>query len=252
MFVVTGGGSGIGRALARTLAIKGKKVLIIGRREKALAETASFSPLISSLCADVATRKGRDDIATALQTNISIEGLIHNAATIEPIAPIANIDESTWQQAIATNLNAPLFLTQLLLPKLKHGRVLHIGSAVAYFPVMGWAAYCVTKAGLSMLTRCWQLESRQVAFASVMPGIIDTDMQALIRHARFMDEEKRNFFQKLKDEKRLLTTDTVALFLSWLLNLSKEEFVSREWDIYDKNHHPSWLVAPHKVPEWEE
>ncbi|KTD13365.1 SDR family NAD(P)-dependent oxidoreductase [Legionella jamestowniensis] len=252
MFVITGGGSGIGRALAKNLAMQGKKILIVGRREKVLAKTASFSPLISYLAADVATKEGREQIATALQSTASIEGLVHNAGTIEPIAPIAEIDELSWQQTLATNLNAPLFLTQLLLPKLK-GRVLNIGSGAAYFPVTGWAAYCVSKAGLSMLTRCWQLESHGTAFASVMPGIIDTDMQALIRQAQCMDIEKQNFFHILKAEQRLLTTETVALFLSWLLlKVSRDEFVAREWDIYDKSHHQCWLIPPHQVPEWEE
>ncbi|WED43660.1 SDR family NAD(P)-dependent oxidoreductase [Legionella cardiaca] len=252
MFVVTGGGSGIGRALAQALATRGNKVLIIGRREDALAETAAFSPQISFLCADVATDAGRQEIAAQLKSISSLDGLIHNAATIEPMVPIATIDELSWQQAFATNLNAPLFLSQSLLPKLKQGRVLHIGSGAAYFPVTGWAAYCVSKAALSMLTRCWQLESQDAAFASVMPGIIDTDMQALIRQARFMDEDKRNFFLTLKAEERLLTVETVALFLSWLLlDLGKEEFVSKEWDIYDKSHHQFWLVSPHKVPHWE-
>ncbi|KTD18836.1 yueD sepiapterin reductase [Legionella lansingensis] len=253
MFVVTGGGTGIGRALAQALASRGNKVLIVGRHENTLAETADFSPLISFLCADVSTHEGRQTIATQLKYIISLAGLIHNAGTIEPIVPIAAVDELSWHHTMATNLDGPLFLTQILLDKLKHGRVLHIGSGAAYFPVTGWAAYCVSKAALSMLTRCWQLESRSTAFTSVMPGIIDTDMQAIIRHARFMDEEKRHFFQVLKEDRRLLSPETVALFLCWLLlDVSKEQFISQEWDIYDKSHHSSWLVAPHEVPELEE
>lgn len=252
MFVVTGGGSGIGRSLAHALAKRGKKILIVGRRESALVETASFSSSITYLCADVSTDTGRQKIVNSLQSVSSMEGLIHNAGIIEPIAPIATIDEASWQQTLSTNLNAPLFLSQLLLDKLKHGRVLHIGSGAAYFPVAGWAAYCVSKAALSMLTRCWQLESQNTAFASVMPGIIDTDMQALIRNAKYMDEEKRNFFKDLKKGGRLVSAETVAAFLSWLLiDLSKTDFISKEWDIYDKSHHLSWLAAPHQVPDWE-
>ncbi|RMX22059.1 SDR family NAD(P)-dependent oxidoreductase [Legionella jordanis] len=252
MFVITGGGTGIGRALARALAERGKKVLIVGRRKEPLIETAACSPLIAFLCADVATHEGRASVAAELQNIISFAGLIHNAATIEPIAPMATVDEHSWQHTLDTNLNAPLFLSQLLLDKLKHGRVLHIGSGAAYFPITGWSAYCVSKAALSMLTRCWQMESRTTAFASVMPGIIDTDMQEIIRQARFMDEEKREFFLTLKSEKRLISTETVALFLSWLLlDVSKEQFISQEWDIYDKSHHNSWLVEPYQVPELE-
>lgn len=252
MFVVTGGGSGIGRALAQALAHRGKRVLIIGRHESTLAETAVFSPLITYTCGDVAHAEDRLKIVQNLQSVISIEGLVHNAAIIEPIAPIASVDQGTWEQAINTNLNAPLFLTQLLLDKLKHGRVLHIGSGAAYFPVTGWGAYCVSKAALSMLTRCWQLESRYTAFSSVMPGIIDTSMQAVIREAAFMEPEKRLYFNELKEKGKLISKETVAQFLCWLLlDVQKEVFSSKEWDIYDKKHHEFWLADPHYVPELE-
>lgn len=252
MFVVTGGGSGIGRALAHSLAMRGKKVLIIGRRLDALKDTASVSSLISVCSADVASREGREAILAHLPDNSPLEGLIHNAGIIEPVSLLGTIDEDAWKKTLATNLDAPLFLSQLLLPRLAEGRVLHIGSGVAHFPVAGWAAYCVSKAALFMLTQCWQLESTNTAFASVMPGIIDTDMQAFIRQCAFMDNEKREFFKTLEREGRLIKPETVALFLSWLLlDLDKASYVSREWDIYDTAHHPSWLVAPHLVPHWE-
>lgn len=252
MFVITGGGSGIGRALAQALAARGKQVLIIGRREKMLAETASFSPLISILCSDVSTKEGRLEISQKLQSVISLEGLIHNAGLIEPIAPLASLDELSWDKAFATNLNAPLRLTQLLLDKLKHGRVLSIGTKAAYLPTPSWAAYCASKAALVMLIRCWQLESPNIAFSSVMPGIVDTEMQSLIRHAVFMDEDKKGFFKQLKEKNALLSPETVGLFLCWLLlDCEKEAFVAEEWDIYDKKHHAAWLKAPYTVPEIE-
>lgn len=252
MFLITGGGSGIGRALAHALASRKKEVLIVGRREQALAETASFSPLISYFSADVSTAEGRQAISDYLQKFSSIEGLVHNAGIIEPIVPLASMDEVSWQKIIATNLNAPLFLTQALMPQLEQGRVLHIGSGVAYFPVAGWSGYCVSKAALAMLTRCWQLEKPNFAVASVMPGIIDTDMQTLIRHAKFMDSQKRDFFEVLHRQNKLLSTDTVALFLSWLLlDVEKSLYLSKEWDIYDKSHRQAWLIAPHQVPDWE-
>ncbi|KTC87616.1 SDR family NAD(P)-dependent oxidoreductase [Legionella drozanskii] len=252
MFLITGGGSGIGRALAHALAARNEEVIIVGRREQALAETASFSPLISYFCADVSNAEGRQQITSYVQKFPAMEGLIHNAGIIEPMDPVASIDEASWQKIIATNLNAPLFLTQALMPQVQQGRVLHIGSGVAYFPVTGWSGYCVSKAALAMLTRCWQLENPHFSVASVMPGIIDTDMQSVIRHAKFMDLEKRDFFQALHQKNKLLSPATVALFLSWLLlDIEKDLYVSKEWDIYDKSHHQSWLIAPHQVPDWE-
>ncbi|MBA2657943.1 MAG: SDR family oxidoreductase [Tatlockia sp.] len=251
MFLITGGGSGIGRALAHSLAEKKRKVLIIGRRERLLIETAAFSPLITYLQADVSTHQGRDQILNHLARTESLEGLINNAGLLEPITPVDKIDESSWQQILATNLNAPLFLTQALLSKLKQGRILNIGSGAAYFAIAAWAGYCVSKAGLAMLTRCWQMENPDLLIAHVMPGIIDTEMQTLARQAKQMDEEQRQFYLKLHQEKRLVSTATVAEFLAWLLlEVEPEVYRSKEWDIYEKSHQQAWLYPPYKVPDW--
>lgn len=252
MFIITGGGSGIGKALALELAKRYKAVLIIGRREQCLIETAKHSPLIDYVCADISLAEGRQQILAHLETQPIIEGLIHNAAIIDPILPITTIDENSWRQVMATNVDAPLFLSQLLYKKLTNGRVLHIGSGAAYFPLFGWTAYCTSKAALSMITRCWQLESDIVAFASVMPGIIDTDMQAQIRRASHMDTEKLSFFKQLYENKQLVSAETVAMFLSWLLlDIDSERYVSQEWDIYDESHHNAWLIPPYTVPPVE-
>ena len=253
VFVVTGGGTGIGKSLAQALAARNQSVLIVGRREEPLKEEAKSSEQIEYCVADVSTKAGRREITQQLNQVSTLKGLIHNAGTIAPIAPIHQLDDASWHQAMATNVEAPLFLTQQLSDKLKQARVLNIGSGAAYFPVTGWTAYCVSKAALSMLTRCWQLEQDEIAFASVMPGIIDTDMQHIIRHASSMSDEKRDFFQQLKRDEQLLSPETVALFLCWLLlDVERVEYQSKEWDIYDKNHHGRWLPSDHGVPMWED
>ena len=252
MFVVTGGGSGIGRALAQALATRGHETLIIGRNTNALQETCSFSPLIKYLNADITSQAGREAIRQAVSPYDSIQGIIHNAGLIDPIVPLPELSEDAWRTVMATNLDAPLFLTQALQHQLKGGRVLHVGSGAAYFPVVGWAPYCVSKAGLAMLTRCMQLEYLAFSCASVMPGIVDTAMQTTIRGALGMANTKREFFNTLKKNHRLVAVETVALFLTWLLLvLDEETYASKEWDIYDESHHDAWLVAPHCVPPLE-
>lgn len=253
MFVVTGGGTGIGRAIALALASRGQSVMIVGRREEPLQTTAALSDRIDYLIADVALPEGREHILSSLNAQPSLRGLINNAGTIEPILPIASLQLQDWRNTLAVNLEAPLFLTQRLLSKLKQGRVLNIGSGAAYFPVQGWTAYCVSKAALSMLTRSWQLESQDTAFASVMPGITDTDMQAYIRQASFMDPEKLAFFQSLHQSHRLVSAELVGKFAAWmLLDTPAAEFTAREWDIYDQSHHQQWLGEGEQVPGWEE
>jgi len=249
MFVITGGSRGIGAALAQALASEKQAVLIIGRDKAALQHVASSSAYIHVLCADVALSEGRDAILAHLQASPSLKGLVHNAGTIEPIQPMRSLDEKDWRALMNVNLDAPFFLTQKLYTKLLGGRVLYISSGAAHFPVTGWAPYCVSKAGLSMLTRCWQTECPEIASASVMPGIVDTTMQAVIRASEHLDPEKHHFFQELKNKNQLVSPETVAAFLTWLLlRVNQKRYSSHEWDIYDTSHHAEWLPLNHRVP----
>ncbi|MFI4917988.1 MAG: SDR family NAD(P)-dependent oxidoreductase [Legionellales bacterium] len=252
MYVITGGGSGIGRALAQALAARGKSVLIVGRREQALQETAAGSSLIQCLSADIATADGLERIKNHLENVPQIHALVNNAGMIKPLTSLKNMQAECWHQIFHTNLDAALFLPQKLYAQLTHARVLNIGSGAAYFPIQGWGAYCVSKAALAMLTRCWQLESDSIAFASVMPGIIDTEMQAVARSGFNMEPGQAHFYQRLKEHKRLISIDTVAAFLTWLLlDIDNDTYVAQEWDIYDTKHHGAWLRPPHQVLHWD-
>ncbi|MDF1646805.1 MAG: SDR family NAD(P)-dependent oxidoreductase [Legionellaceae bacterium] len=249
MFVITGGSRGIGAALAKSLSNQGKQVLIVGRDERTLQAIAKNTANIQICVADVSIASGRDRIIKYLDKYHEITSLIHNAGTIDPIAPMQSLSAEAWQHVMNLNLSAPFFLTQALYSKLTNGRVLHMGSGAAHFPVQGWAPYCASKAALAMLTRSWQLECPEIATASVMPGIVATEMQAHIRAAGHQHPDKQQFFQDLHDNNRLITPDTVASFLTWLLlNINKTRYVSQEWDIYDVSHHVEWLKPPHQVP----
>lgn len=252
MIVITGGGSGIGRSLAFSLAKRDQSILIVGRTEKLLQETAAFSAKIQYICADISTHEGLESIKNRLNDVNQVTALVNNAGTLNPLVPIKEIEPKDWNHALNTNLNAALFLPQMLYDKLTNGRVLNISSGAAYFAIRGWTAYCVSKAALSMLTKCWQVESDSIAFASVMPGIIDTNMQTIARSDKNPDYEKINFYRRLKDTNRLISPDTVAEFLTWLLlDLDKKTYTSKEWDIYDTKHHKAWLKPPYQVLHWD-
>ena len=248
MFIITGGGSGIGRALALELAKRDRNVLIVGRDPQKLAAVTAENSRIESLQADVAAVDGRNIIKDFLQEQ-KVDGLVHNAGVIQPIAPITEIEIADWHKCMATNLDAPLFLTQALLQNLTGGRVLHIGSGAAHFSVTGWTAYCVSKAALFRLTESWQMEVDSISVSSVKPGIIDTAMQKEIREAQNMAPNKQDFFLRLHAENKLISPEVVARFLAWLLlEVDKEQYVATEWDIYDTSHHKAWLPEGSVVP----
>lgn len=254
MIIVTGGGSGIGKALAQSLANRQENVLILGRREDKLKETALFNPeRISYHACDLSKPRSRDVFIKSLGVRY-LKGLVHNAGLLEPLKPLSDISLSEWQRAQAINVEAPLFLTQGLLPRLKGGRVLHLSSGAAHDAYLHWGAYCTSKSALYMLYKLFKQEVSEVLFGSVMPGITDTAMQDIIRHADNLPNDVLGFFRTLKSQNKLLSTETVAEFLTWLLlDVPEQRYSNKEWDIYDPSHHEEWLRkgTVHKVFEDE-
>ena len=116
MYVITGGGTGLGRALVLALSARGQSVLIVGRRESVLQETAAHSPLISYLCADVSSEEGMEQIKTHLDAYPSLAALVNNAGTLGPIESLNNLQHEAWLNTLNTNLNAPLFYPKNYIP----------------------------------------------------------------------------------------------------------------------------------------
>ena len=157
--IVTGGGSGIGAALVKRLATAEPKLIVvaIGRRKSKLdamklSMTEEEQGRILTVQADISTADGIASIVSSIPAS-PIKYLVHNAGLLGPISPLTDIDRSTWDKVIATNLSGPLFLTQALLPQLKRcvdledkkARVLHISSGAAKSAYCGWGPYCISK-----------------------------------------------------------------------------------------------------------
>lgn len=239
--IVTGGGTGLGRAIALELSSRGHPLLLVGRRQEPLEETAR---MVGGGCevisADVGIEAGRAAVTAAVgQRPVAV--LVHNAAVLEPVGPLAGVTLDAWRTAMQVNLEAPLFLTQALLPRLAGGRVLHISSGAARNALAGWGAYCVSKAGLLMLYQMFNAELTDVAVGSVRPGVVDTPMQELIRaqdESRFPSVER---FRRLKEEGQLRSPAEVASFIGWLLSeTTPEDFAAHEWDIGNPDHTAAW------------
>lgn len=248
VYIITGGGSGIGQALAWQLAAKGHRVLVCGRRADKLAETKSKYPdYIESVSGDLTDSATIEALLEQLSDQ-PISGLVQNAGQIEPIAPIATMSMTQFQAQLDVNLKAPIQLFQALKPQLTGARVLHLSSAAAHFSFHSWGGYCMSKAAFYMLYQMLKAEWPQCAFGSVMPGVTDTAMQAVIRGDQQMPEANRAYFATLYQQQRLIKPEVVGQFLCWLmLDVSVQQFSEKEWDIYDESHHGQWLKQG-KVP----
>jgi len=241
--VVTGGGTGIGRSICHALADRGLAVIAVGRRKEHLEETRAHAPdRITALAADVSDPMGRDAVVKAVGDG-KLRCLVHNAGTLEPVGPLERVRLSEWRASQAVNVEAPLFLTQALLPVLPGGRVLHISSGAAHDGYPGWGAYCVGKAGLHMLYRvlAQELADRGIGVGSMRPGVVDTPMQALIRQQTEADFPLVEQFRKLKQEGGLEEPAVIAAFTAWLLlETTAEDFIREEWNYNDSSHRSRW------------
>ncbi|MGA1721366.1 MAG: SDR family NAD(P)-dependent oxidoreductase [bacterium] len=241
--LITGGGTGIGRALAERFAAKGWRVTIVGRRLELLQEVARDYPdKISIISADVGRNQDRQKIVAEAKGTLDL--LVHNAAVLGPVGPILDQSPEDWKSHMATNVEGPLFLTQALLPNLvENSRVVNISSGAAHQGIPGWGMYCTSKAALFMLGQLLkdELAQRNIWFGSVRPGIVDTPMQAEIRAL-----EPENFpmveqFRQYKATGALVTSELVAQYLEWLLlEVSGPQLGEREWDIRDAEWQSAW------------
>lgn len=172
--IVTGAGTGIGRATASAFAQSGASVLAVGRRLAPLEEAASGFPGVRPLAADITSAADRDRIAAALP---EVDVLVNNAAVV-PNGLLGTITQAQLDSAFATNLFAPIQLAQLLLPSLQSagGVIVNISTAIGGRGWPGNSVYGATKVALDFLTRTWAIElaAAGVRVVGIAPGVTDT------------------------------------------------------------------------------
>ena len=183
--IVTGAGSGIGRATAAALCERGIEVYGVGRREGALRETATRidGDRFHAIVADVSTPEGRGAIADRIDGAASTI-LVHNAATTGPLGPLDALTLDGFRATMASNVEGPLFLTKALMPKLAQGsRVLHVSTGGAHQGFDGMLSYCASKAALRSVYESLRDEyAGRVCFGSAQPGVVATEMmRGLVR-----------------------------------------------------------------------
>jgi NAD(P)-dependent dehydrogenase (short-subunit alcohol dehydrogenase family) len=224
--LITGGGTGIGAAVARALGAEGAKLTLVGRRRDRLEEVGAepFDALVAP--ADVTVRAEVEAaFALARDAQGPITILVNNAGAAES-APFAKVTDEAWRRTMAVNLDALLHCCQAALADLlqaEAGRIVTIASTAGLKGYAYSAPYVAAKHGAVGLTRALaaELAKTRVTVNAVCPGFTDTDMVAaavagISGKTGRSEDEARAELARFNPQGRLIAPGEVAAAVLWL------------------------------------
>jgi len=181
--LITGGATGIGFALAETLANAGNKVAICGRRESRLKQARDRLPQIQTRACDVASESGRESLFNWVKHDLEDLNVLINNAGIQRMIDIKKGVKDLFSGAseIETNLVAPIHLSAYFAPlllKKKEAAIINVSSGLGFVPIAAMPVYCATKAAVHSFTVSlrYQLRDTSIKVFEIVPPAVDTEL----------------------------------------------------------------------------
>jgi len=180
--LITGGGSGIGRALAQAFHARGNQVVIAGRRQALLEETAAAHPGMATAVLDIGDGAAIPPFAARIRAEHPALNVVIHCAGIMRTEPVRTGALADAEATVATNLLGPIRLTAALLPLLAsqpRAAILTVTSGLAFLPLATTPTYCATKAALHSYTESlrYQLRDTAVQVIELIPPYVQTELQ---------------------------------------------------------------------------
>lgn len=222
--LVTGGGTGIGLAIARALAAEGAQVTITGRRLEVLEGVAGggLHPLQMDVSDEASVMRG---VAEAVAARGPVQICVPNAGIAEGRA-LHKTDLAFWRQMMAINLDGAFLTIRECLPGMRQagwGRVIAVSSIAGLKGLKGAPAYTASKHGMIGLVRALSEEylGSELTFNALCPGYVDTEIvsrnvTAISERAQISADQARAVMVEANKHKRLIAPEEVAAAALWL------------------------------------
>jgi NAD(P)-dependent dehydrogenase (short-subunit alcohol dehydrogenase family) len=211
--LITGGGRGIGKAVALAYGREGAKLAICARTGSEIEETAKEIKAIGAECLAVVCDVSQEEsVAKAVQEVQEkfgrIDILINNAGVMTRPAPLAELEVRKWDYTISVNLRGPFLVTRAVLPLMmrqRSGSIINLSSSIGRGAYANFAAYAASKWGIEGLTQtlATELRSRNIRVNTVDPGTIATKLTGY--HGSRPDSVTEVFVFLATDESRGIT-----------------------------------------------
>lgn len=232
--LITGASRGIGAEAARAFAEAGAQVALAARSAEAIGSIArEIGNKAIALPCDVADfGQVSDAVRATVRAFGALDVLVNNAAVIDPIARLDSADPDEWSAALDVNLKGVFHGMRAAIPVMAAaggGTILTISSGAAHSALEGWSAYCTSKAGAAMLTRCADLEGRAqgIRALGLSPGTVATDMQKTIRDSGVNPVSRLDWSEHVPPA-------WPARALIWMCGADADEFLGQEVSLRER------------------
>lgn len=237
--IVTGASRGIGYAAVEAL-LSEKDVCVVAivrdatKMEKLCQENNGRLKCVEGDVCDQTIAS--EAVKEAINMCDSIDGLVLNAGTIEPMGYIADLDLGKWRAALDVNVFGALNFVQYAVTSLRasKGRIVFMSSSSSSVRYKSLSAYCASKAALLALSEILAIEEPDITSVSLRPGKVDTDMQTSLRTSENTDSEVQQPFIRDHEAGKLVSVRDSGIAVTKLVLNAKNAWNGRLFNYTDK------------------
>ena len=242
--VVTGGGRGLGRVMAQTLAQAGAIVVVVARSVRELHETVSLieqnGGKASSFSIDVTDQQAVSQMSSEIKQQFGhVDLLVNNAGVNAPIDPIWKVDAEVWWRTMEVNVRGPLLCTRAFLPHMidrRRGRIVNVSSGAGVSTSPYASSYGISKTDLNRFSEIAAIETKEygISVFAIGPGVVRTAMNEMLLASSLFQKhypQHGEFFAAGNDDPPELAAELVLLLASGKADALSGRFITVQDDV---------------------